>query len=120
MRQSRLLAALALTASLISLGFVPRGVGGGGATASYSISPYAELRFVGSDMGTFFRSTDGGRHWEGIDHREEHFSSDLPNAGDAPTSTAGLRVKDNLRGKRRDPWPWSTHRQKRWPPNAKW
>ncbi len=44
----------------------------------------------------------------------------LPHAGDVQTDTAGLRAKDNLRGKRRDPWPWSTHRQKRWPPNAKW
>ena len=37
-----------------------RGVGGGGAMSGLSISPWNNLWFVGTDMGTLFKSTDAG------------------------------------------------------------
>lgn len=40
-----------------------RGVGGGGAMSSLSISPWNDLWFVGTDMGTLFRSTTSGSLW---------------------------------------------------------
>ena len=40
-----------------------RGVGGGGAMSGLSISPWDDLWFVGTDMGTLFRSTDSGSLW---------------------------------------------------------
>lgn len=75
-----------------STDYVPRGIGGGGAMAAYSTSPYSELRFVGTDMGTLFRSTDGGKSWHGIDHRQMKFSSDLANAGHLGFSADGRTV----------------------------
>ena len=43
--------------------WAPRGVGGGGATSALSFSPYTDLWFVGTDMGTLFRSVDRGQSW---------------------------------------------------------
>ncbi len=57
-----------------------RGVGGGGAMSGFSISPYSDLRFVGTDMGHLYRSTDKGDTWRAVSHFETRFSSDLPNA----------------------------------------
>lgn len=50
--------------------YTPWGVGGGGAMSGVSISPYARLWFVGTDMGTLFRSLDEGISWRAIDHRQ--------------------------------------------------
>lgn len=57
--------------------YSPRGVGGGGAMAGYSISPNSDLRFVGTDMGTLFRSTDRGNTWNPISHTQVGHHSDL-------------------------------------------
>lgn len=57
--------------------YTPRGIGGGGAMAGLSFSPYAHLWFVGTDMGTLFRSTDDGKSWQPISHRQVGFDSDL-------------------------------------------
>ncbi|NCG19793.1 MAG: hypothetical protein GWP91_12360 [Rhodobacterales bacterium] len=55
-------------------------MGGGGATSALSFSPYADLWFVGTDMGTLFRSVDRGQSWWPVRHDQARFSNDLPNA----------------------------------------
>lgn len=45
-----------------------------------SFSPVAKLWFVGTDMGTLFRSTDEGKSWTPISHKETAFDSDLSKA----------------------------------------
>ena len=72
--------------------YTPRGIGGGGAMASYSISPYANLRFVGTDMGTLFYSEDTGRSWTPVDQRQITYSSDLAHASDVGFSADGKTV----------------------------
>lgn len=57
-----------------------RGIGGGGAMSGFSISPYSSLWFVGTDMGTLFRSVDRGVTWAGINHTQTTYSSDLDSA----------------------------------------
>ncbi len=57
--------------------YQPRGIGGGGAMSGFSISPYSSLWFVGTDMGTLFRSVDRGATWHGINHNQTTYSSDL-------------------------------------------
>jgi photosystem II stability/assembly factor-like uncharacterized protein len=48
--------------------WIPVGIGGGGAQYAPSISPFdPNLRFVGSDMKGWYRSTDGGLSWAMID-----------------------------------------------------
>ncbi len=59
-----------------------RGVGGGGALSSYSISPYSNLRFVGTDMGTLYRSTDKGKTWQPINQKQISYNSDLTLSSD--------------------------------------
>lgn len=54
-----------------------RGIGGGGAMSGFSQSPYAGLWFVGTDMGTLFRSIDWGKTWTPIFHSQTIFSSNL-------------------------------------------
>ncbi len=55
----------------IAVDWTPIGPGGGGGIYSPSISPHdANLVFVASDMGGWFRSTDGGRHWRMCDGRQ--------------------------------------------------
>lgn len=56
------------------------GIGGGGAMSGFSISPYSSLWFVGTDMGTLFRSPDAGKTWSAIDQREADFSAHLSRA----------------------------------------
>ena len=57
-----------------------RGIGGGGAMSGFSISPYSNHWFVGTDMGHIYRSTDKGKNWRAVSHFETRFSADLPNA----------------------------------------
>lgn len=60
--------------------FEARGVGGGGAMSGFSISPYSTLWFVGTDMGTLFRSVNKGKTWIPINHFQTTYSSDLDSA----------------------------------------
>lgn len=57
--------------------YKPLGTGGGGAMSGFSISPYSSLWFVGTDMGTLFRSTNRGVSWWPVNHLETTFDSDL-------------------------------------------
>ena len=54
-----------------------RGIGGGGAMSGLSISPWNSLWFVGTDMGTIFRSTDAGFVWYPVSHYEAKYHSRL-------------------------------------------
>ncbi len=73
------------------LGFNSWGIGGGGAMAGYSINPFDDsLRFVGTDMGTAFRSLNGGTNWAPISHFQTTYSSRLGHA--APFGFAGPTV----------------------------
>lgn len=58
----------------------PAGVGGGGAMSGVSISPFSTLWFVGTDMGTLFRSVDFGKNWRAVNHLEAVFSPDIDHA----------------------------------------
>lgn len=59
-------------------GFSSWGVGGGGAMASYSINPFDHnMRFVGTDMGTAFRSLNAGTQWVPIRHSQLTYSYKL-------------------------------------------
>nr|BDT29339.1 exo-alpha-sialidase [Bacteriovorax sp. HI3] len=60
--------------------YEPRGIGGGGAMSGFSISPYSSLWFVGTDMGTLFRSINRGQTWIPINHNQTTYSSDLTSA----------------------------------------
>lgn len=53
------------------------GVGGGGAQSSLSMSPLSDLWFVGTDMGTLYRSEDRGATWTAVRHEEARYSRDL-------------------------------------------
>ncbi|MBM96604.1 MAG: hypothetical protein CMI09_12265 [Oceanospirillaceae bacterium] len=58
------------------LGFSSWGIGGGGAMAGYSINPFNDqMRFIGTDMGTLFRSLNGGTNWAPVRHSETTFSN---------------------------------------------
>ncbi len=74
--------AIALLAALWSVtasppAYQPAGIGGGGAMAGLAFSPYARLWFVGTDMGTVFRSTDLGASWQAIRHDQLQFGARL-------------------------------------------
>jgi len=58
----------------------PAGVGGGGAMSGLSFSPFSSLWFVGTDMGTLFRSVDFGKNWRAVNHLEAVFSPDIDHA----------------------------------------
>ncbi len=75
-----------------STGYVPLGVGGGGAMSGVSISPYANLWFVGTDMGTLFKSTDLGKSWNAVNHFQAVFDSDLTKAVSVGFSADGVTV----------------------------
>lgn len=49
------------------------GVGGGGAFVGLAMSPHEDLWFVGTDMGTLFRSTNLGATWEAVPHTHAMF-----------------------------------------------
>lgn len=53
------------------------GVGGGGAMTGLSMSPYSDIWFVATDMGTLFRSTDSGKSWSPIPHKQVTYPSEL-------------------------------------------
>ncbi len=53
-------------APAMSCPYVARGVGGGGAFIGFSMSPYQQLWFVSTDMGTLFRSVDNGNTWQAV------------------------------------------------------
>ena len=48
-----------------------------------SISPWDSLHFVGTDMGTLFRSEDAGATWEPVSYLEARYTSHLDIAGPA-------------------------------------
>lgn len=66
--------------SAIASEYSPRGVGGGGAFSGLSMSPDSKLMFVGTDMGTVFRSVDQGKQWEPVAQSQAKMGSDLENA----------------------------------------
>ena len=49
--------------------------------SGFSISPWDSLVFVGTDMGTLFRSEDAGSTWEPVSHLEARYTSHLDIAG---------------------------------------
>ena len=56
-------------------GFTSWGIGGGGAMAGYSINPFNDkMRFVGTDMGSVFRSLNGGKNWTPVNHSQTTYS----------------------------------------------
>ncbi|MFT4928101.1 MAG: hypothetical protein ACI8WB_004216 [Phenylobacterium sp.] len=60
------------------LGFNSWGIRGGGAMAGYSINPFAQdMRFVGTDMGTAFRSLNKGVDWSPIRHTQTTYHYNL-------------------------------------------
>ena len=70
------------------VGFQSWGIGGGGAMAGYSVNPFNDnMRFVGTDMGTAFRSLNKGVNWTPINHTQTTYSSNLGYA--APFGFAG-------------------------------
>lgn len=72
--------------------YSPRGVGGGGALSGLSMSPYTDLRFVGTDMGTLFRSLNKGKSWIPVSHAYVKFNSDLDVASEVGFSSDGKTV----------------------------
>lgn len=78
--------------------YKPLGVGGGGAMSGVAISPYSNLWFVGTDMGTLFRSTDLGLSWLPVNHLQAVFNSDLPRAVSPGFSSDGETVFHASRG----------------------
>lgn len=68
------------------------GVGGGGAMSGFAISPYSQLWFVGTDMGTLFKSTNQGASWYPVNHYQAQFSSELPYAVSPGFSSDGNTV----------------------------
>lgn len=69
-----------ITPSPTTSTYKPLGVGGGGAMSGVAISPYSDTWFVGTDMGTLFRSDDRGQNWIPVSHFETVFNSDLASA----------------------------------------
>lgn len=70
-----------LDRSAMDVIYQTRGIGGGGAMSGLSISPWNDLWFVGTDMGTLFRSTDAGYLWYPVNHNEQRFTNFLPKSG---------------------------------------
>lgn len=75
-----------------STNYKPIGVGGGGAMSGVAISPYQNLWFVGTDMGTLFRSTDQGASWNAVNHMQAVFDSDLTKAVSVGFAANGTTV----------------------------
>ena len=57
-----------------------------------AISPYSDLWFVGTDMGTLFRSADRGGHWIPVNHYQAVFDSHLPYAVSPGFSADGKTI----------------------------
>lgn len=79
-------------------GYIPLGVGGGGAMSGVALSPYNNLWFVGTDMGTLFRSVDLGKSWHAVSHQQAVFHSDLPRAVSPGFAADGMTVFHASRG----------------------
>jgi photosystem II stability/assembly factor-like uncharacterized protein len=79
MRPDRLRAATPEAPPVLPEPYVARGVGGGGAFVGFSMSPYQRLWFVGTDMGTLFRSTNEGASWQAVPHTNAVFLQTLNN-----------------------------------------
>jgi photosystem II stability/assembly factor-like uncharacterized protein len=78
----------------------PLGVGGGGAMSGVALSPYSNLWFVGTDMGTLFRSINKGQSWDPIDHYQTVFDAHLPHAVSPGFSSDGLTVFHSSAGRK--------------------
>jgi photosystem II stability/assembly factor-like uncharacterized protein len=78
--------------------YLPIGIGGGGAMSGVAISPYDNLWFVGTDMGTIFRSNDLGKSWNAINHLEATFGSDLKRAVSPGFSSDGKTIFHAVHG----------------------
>ena len=72
--------------------YLPLGVGGGGAMSGVAINPYNNTWYVGTDMGTLFRSADRGQSWNAINHYEAQFDSHLPHSTSPGFSSDGTTV----------------------------
>ena len=72
--------------------YLPVGVGGGGAMSGVAMSPYNNLWFVGTDMGTLFRSVDLGKSWQAVNHLQAVFNSDLARAVSPGFAADGMTV----------------------------
>lgn len=78
--------------------YVPMGIGAGGALSGMAISPYDNLWFVGTDMGTLFKSTDQGKRWYAVNHFQTTFGSDLSNSPSPGFSSDGKTVFHAVNG----------------------
>jgi photosystem II stability/assembly factor-like uncharacterized protein len=86
-------ASVAATAPILTSTHQPCGVGGGGGFVGFSMSPYQKLWFVGTDMGTLFRSTNEGGSWQAVPNQNATFLlslngqdyTDLPGPGYSAT-----------------------------------
>jgi photosystem II stability/assembly factor-like uncharacterized protein len=76
--------------------YVARGVGGGGTFVGFSMSPYQRLWFVGTDMGTLFRSTDDGASWQAVPHTSAVFLHTLANQDYPDLPGIGYSARPNV------------------------
>ena len=76
--------------------YVARGVGGGGAFVGFSMSPYQRLWFVGTDMGTLFRSTNEGASWQAVPHTNAVFLETLNNQDYTDLPGIGYSASPNV------------------------
>jgi len=70
----------------------PLGVGGGGAMSGVAINPYNQTWYVGTDMGTLFRSPDHGETWLPVNHYQAQYDSRLELATSPGFSSDGQTV----------------------------
>jgi hypothetical protein len=88
--------AVSIAAPKLTEAYVARGVGGGGAFAGLSMSPYQRLWFVGTDMGTLFRSTDEGTSWQAVPHANAVFLQTLNNQAYPDLPGVGYSATPNV------------------------
>lgn len=86
------------TPAMRDTSYVPIGVGGGGAMSGVSISPYNNIWFVGTDMGTLFRSSDSGKSWRAVNHLQTTFGSNLSHAVSPGFSSDGKTIFHAVHG----------------------
>jgi hypothetical protein len=95
-RPGGLCAAIPEAAPKLAEPYVARGVGGGGAFVGLSMSPYQLLWFVGTDMGTLFRSTDEGASWQAVPHSSAVFLRTLNNQAYPDLPGIGYSASPNV------------------------